>query len=178
MDNGERRKQLEERLKKAVERAKKGKEKIKSLRGKLKALDAPKELTSKQQNMIKIWHGVACMALMKENQELAKQVHDYLDKNVKSPRQRHLMGLFVEETSECPNAEYSRIFNRTGPVFALERIDLVVPFPEPAEERQKAKAAGARWDGERKVWYVEKGFDLTRVEAWLPKQNWASYGLI
>lgn len=35
------------------------------------------------------------------------------------------------------------------------------------EERDQAKAAGARWDPEKQVWYVAAGGDLGKVEQWV-----------
>lgn len=43
------------------------------------------------------------------------------------------------------------------------RVDLKVPFAE----KDAAKAAGARWDVNLKVWYVDAA-DLTRFARWIP----------
>jgi hypothetical protein len=43
------------------------------------------------------------------------------------------------------------------------RINLKVPF----SEKDSAKAAGARWDGQRKVWFVVGHEDLTPFTRWL-----------
>lgn len=45
------------------------------------------------------------------------------------------------------------------------RIDLTVPFAE----KDKAKRLGARWDVERKTWYVENLEDLAPFLRWMPK---------
>ena len=45
------------------------------------------------------------------------------------------------------------------------RIDLNVPFAE----KDKAKKAGARWDGVKKCWYVVDVEDLMPFMGWMPK---------
>lgn len=44
------------------------------------------------------------------------------------------------------------------------RIDLKVPYAE----KDTAKALGARWDAEKKVWYVKDVADLTPLSRWIP----------
>lgn len=44
------------------------------------------------------------------------------------------------------------------------RVDLKVPFAE----KDAAKAAGARWDSNLKVWYVIDPPDLNRFARWVP----------
>lgn len=39
----------------------------------------------------------------------------------------------------------------------------------PYAEKDEARRLGARWDGERKTWYVPAGAILTTFERWLPK---------
>lgn len=46
----------------------------------------------------------------------------------------------------------------------MARIDLNVPFAE----KDDAKRLGAKWDGERKVWYVPDGVARDAFERWLP----------
>lgn len=48
----------------------------------------------------------------------------------------------------------------------MPRIDLTVPFAE----KDDAKRLGARWDGERKVWYVLDGVDAGAFGRWLPSE--------
>src|SRR4051812_24140622 len=45
------------------------------------------------------------------------------------------------------------------------RVDLNVPFVE----KDDAKALGARWDGQRKLWYAPPGADLANLKRWAPK---------
>jgi antirestriction protein ArdC/phage/plasmid primase-like uncharacterized protein len=45
-----------------------------------------------------------------------------------------------------------------------DRTILAVPF----KEKDQAKAAGARWDKDAKVWYAPAGADLDKLGAWLP----------
>lgn len=46
----------------------------------------------------------------------------------------------------------------------MARIDLNVPFAE----KDDAKRLGARWDGDRKVWYVPDGVNPGAFGRWLP----------
>jgi len=45
----------------------------------------------------------------------------------------------------------------------MSRIDLEVPF----HEKEQAKSLGARWDGDKKVWYVPNGVDAAPLHQWL-----------
>lgn len=45
------------------------------------------------------------------------------------------------------------------------RVDLSVPFVE----KEDAKALGARWDVQRKLWYAPPGINLEHLKRWLPK---------
>lgn len=47
----------------------------------------------------------------------------------------------------------------------MPAIDLEVPY----QEKELAKALGARWDARRKVWYVINLDDLTPFAKWLPQ---------
>lgn len=48
----------------------------------------------------------------------------------------------------------------------MPRIDLTVPFAE----KNEAKRLGARWDAERKLWYVPDGLDAGVFKRWLPSE--------
>lgn len=50
------------------------------------------------------------------------------------------------------------------------RINLVTPFAD----KDKAKALGARWDANRKVWYIVDVADLTPFMRWIPDLNAAT----
>lgn len=45
-----------------------------------------------------------------------------------------------------------------------ERIYLQVPYVE----KDTAKSLGARWDPQKKQWYVPSNYDVQKVEKWLP----------
>lgn len=47
----------------------------------------------------------------------------------------------------------------------VSRIDLQVSF----HEKDEARRLGARWDAERKVWYVPDGVDPALLSRWLPQ---------
>lgn len=46
---------------------------------------------------------------------------------------------------------------------SASRIDLQVPF----HEKEEAKRLGARWDAERKLWYVPAGVDAGPLRKWI-----------
>lgn len=46
----------------------------------------------------------------------------------------------------------------------MPRIDLKVPF----HEKDEARALGARWDPQRRVWYVPDNVDSSRLRKWIP----------
>lgn len=46
-----------------------------------------------------------------------------------------------------------------------ERQDLAVPY----KDRAEAKAAGAKWDKEKKTWYAEAGADMQKLAKWKPE---------
>jgi uncharacterized protein DUF5710 len=47
----------------------------------------------------------------------------------------------------------------------MPRVELRVPF----HEKDDAKRLGARWDADRKTWFVPAGADLHAFERWLPE---------
>jgi hypothetical protein len=47
-------------------------------------------------------------------------------------------------------------------------VDLQVPY----EKRGSAKKRGARWDAERKTWYVPDGVKLEPFAEWVPAAAW------
>lgn len=47
------------------------------------------------------------------------------------------------------------------------RINLVTPF----SERDKVKALGARWDADKKCWYITDVADLTPFARWIPNMD-------
>jgi hypothetical protein len=49
------------------------------------------------------------------------------------------------------------------------RADTVTKLNVPYAEKDEARRLGARWDAERKTWYVPSGLLLTVFERWLPK---------
>ena len=53
------------------------------------------------------------------------------------------------------------------PEIATERVVLAVPY----EEKDLAKAAGAKWDRTEKTWGAEPGTDLAKLSQWLPERE-------
>ncbi|MFI3271771.1 MAG: zincin-like metallopeptidase domain-containing protein [Pseudomonadota bacterium] len=66
-----------------------------------------------------------------------------------------------EKAQEINNSDKKNI---TQPSKEAGFIYLAVSY----RERNKAKAAGAKWDASAKSWYVTKDADMSKVEKWLP----------
>lgn len=49
----------------------------------------------------------------------------------------------------------------------MPRVDLKVPYAE----KDEAKAQGAKFDGERKVWYVPDGVDASPFAKWIERKK-------
>lgn len=79
---------------------------------------------------------------------------------------------WIERGQAALNAGTEQVLS---PFPAPERIELIVKHPreDDGQDKDAAKTAGARWDGTKSVWYVSEGFDLRRVEPWLPTE-WKS----
>ena len=50
---------------------------------------------------------------------------------------------------------------------ADQKVFLAVPY----REKERAKAAGARWNPEAKLWYAPVGADMAKLKAWLPEKT-------
>ena len=50
------------------------------------------------------------------------------------------------------------------PNLTVIRVKIVVPF----QDKDQAKALGAKWDGDLKTWYVPPDKDLNKFRRWLP----------
>lgn len=48
---------------------------------------------------------------------------------------------------------------------AEQRVDLVVAY----RDKDEAKAAGAKWDKQRKTWYAPEGADMAKLAKWTPE---------
>jgi Domain of unknown function (DUF5710) len=46
----------------------------------------------------------------------------------------------------------------------MPRVELRIPF----SEKEEAKRRGARWDSEKKTWYIPEGIERSAFEEWLP----------
>jgi hypothetical protein len=57
------------------------------------------------------------------------------------------------------------LIKHRGPMSLTTRVDLLVPYVE----KEDAKALGARWDKDRKVWFAPPGVDPSTLGRWLPK---------
>ena len=57
--------------------------------------------------------------------------------------------------------------NTPDPVVSDDRTYLAVPY----EEKDEAKALGARWDPGARSWYAPAGLDLTSFSSWIPGQE-------
>ena len=63
------------------------------------------------------------------------------------------------------NSEHELSNTREG----AGRLEAMTKLNVPYAEKDEARRLGARWDGERKTWYVPAGVMLTTFERWLPK---------
>lgn len=59
--------------------------------------------------------------------------------------------------------EFPMSQNDTEKRVASERVNLAVPFAA----KNAAKAAGAKWDKDAKVWYAPEGADLAKLDRWI-----------
>lgn len=50
---------------------------------------------------------------------------------------------------------------------ADQKVFLAVPY----REKGRAKAAGAKWNPEAKLWYAPEGADMAKLKAWLPEKT-------
>lgn len=50
----------------------------------------------------------------------------------------------------------------------MERIDLKVPY----QEKDEAKALGAKWDNVNKLWYILGGESIERFNKWIPQTTY------
>lgn len=67
----------------------------------------------------------------------------------------------------APTPNFLSQFQQSAPApakVASEPVYLDVPY----DQRDAVKAYGARWDGERKKWFVPAGSDLAAFSRWLP----------
>lgn len=48
----------------------------------------------------------------------------------------------------------------------MPRLDLQVAFTD----KEQVKQLGARWDSEKKIWFIPDGVDTTLFQKWLPKK--------
>ena len=53
-----------------------------------------------------------------------------------------------------------------APIPAPHRVNLRVPF----NEKDRAKALGAKWDSKGKAWFIEADSDMGKFRSWLPPE--------
>jgi putative DNA primase/helicase len=74
---------------------------------------------------------------------------------------RHqVVGAELEAGRSEPAAEHPALGKK-----GQGRVILAVPF----KEKEAAKALGAKWDKETKVWYAPEGVNLEKLNQWMPK---------
>lgn len=131
-------------------------------------------MTKEEATTFKILYGWACIELMQKDENLKKKLYKFLDENVKTAYKRKLLRLpeLEKNTNDTPEEQEDKASMSLPSLPAPERIELVVKHPkkDAGQDKDAAKAAGAHWDSEKFVWYVEKGFNLRRVEPWLPEE--------
>jgi hypothetical protein len=69
-----------------------------------------------------------------------------------------------------PTAERRRelVKEAAAKVEAEQRERTRVILDVPYNDKDQAKGAGALWDGRKKLWYVDAGADLEKLNAWIP----------
>ena len=87
----------------------------------------------------------------------------------------------VQEAATAAARSTPRVMPKIEPK-AVERVRPVAPQPKPEvpgertwlavpfQEREAAKALGAKWDKDAKCWFAPAGADLERLDKWVPKQ--------
>lgn len=131
-------------------------------------------MTKEKATTFKILYGWACIELMQKDENLKKKLYKFLDENVRTAYKRKLLGLpeLEKNTQDIPEDQEEETSFSLPPFPAPERIELIVKHPreDNGQDKDAAKAAGAHWDSKKLVWHVERGFNLRRVEPWLPEE--------
>uniref|UniRef100_I2PX40 Antirestriction protein n=1 Tax=Desulfovibrio sp. U5L TaxID=596152 RepID=I2PX40_9BACT len=97
---------------------------------------------------------------MEQKQDLTQEVTPAREQNAVLPGQEKSMtATEAMEPQERVPAQ--------GVPEAPHRTYLAVPY----REKNRAKAAGARWDGKAKLWYAPEGSDMAKLGAWLPQNE-------
>ena len=96
----------------------------------------------------------------------AEQIKNYVlaMERTQEPEEQAIMQA-TQEAAREPLRERVRQAETPGRQ-AAEKVYLAVPY----RQRNQAKAAGAKWDREAKLWYAPKGADLAKLESWLPEK--------
>lgn len=76
-------------------------------------------------------------------------------------------GVSLDKFAKWNGAEVAAVAQDTPPQKvtpdrSVERQELAVPY----KDRAEAKAAGAKWDKEKKTWYAEAGADMEKLAKW------------
>lgn len=93
--------ELQAKLEAQKKRVEKAREKAKKLEQKLKEFKQPK-INRKQETRIKILHGAAIMAMMKQDDVLSRKVTEFLNLTTKRESDRKMLGLDAVE-NPSPN---------------------------------------------------------------------------
>jgi phage/plasmid primase-like uncharacterized protein/antirestriction protein ArdC len=91
---------------------------------------------------------------------------DMLFQAAKQAEKLRAQVLGLEKSAELGVAAPEPV-HEAEPNIAQEKTVLQVPY----SEKDRAKAAGARWDREQKVWTAEAGTDLSKLAQWLPENE-------
>lgn len=76
-----------------------------------------------------------------------------------------------DQAQSILDREFPMSNDDTDKRLAAERVNLAVPF----SAKNAAKAAGAKWDKEGKVWYAPEGADLAKLERWIAQPESQAY---
>ncbi len=134
-----------------------------------KEKDAAKAAGAKWDKEAKAWYAPAGADLQALAKWVPQRQADQALPALEDPRFREqLQGL--KDVTAAMNGESSspvRLSTDPKPEGPGEKTWLAVPFPE----KDKARAAGAKWDKEAKAWYAPAGADLQALAKWVPRQD-------
>lgn len=109
---------------------------------------------------------------------LASQDHDFANQSKFVLKFEGLENPPPKEMKESFIAGYDRSDKLLGQDVAAKEASLIADTKTylnvPYREKNKAKAAGAKWDSDAKRWYAPEGADLVAMAVWLPEKEAAA----
>ena len=98
------------------------------------------------------------------------QLEHYVASNVEKIR-----NMTISEEDKRILAKYKDInASSTNKTARVKKENVATYLNVPFEDKDEAKAAGAYWDGDKKLWYVPAGKDVSAFKKWTPDKNMSS----